>query len=239
MPCKNRCEGGLGEDVNFHPGAAIAKCLEGYSTGAPWQVAYLPIDPRDLGRSYDALIRINSQSGKGGMAYIIEREIGMRMPRWLQVDFSAIVQAHNDEHQSEITADELRQLFELHYLHNDQPWQLVAHDLHRQRGEREYARLELRHGRQHLVLEQQGHGALDALIGALSQALPEAPIIIEYDEHALSAGNDAQAVAFIQLSYRGRRYCAAGRSEDIVEASILAVLSALNRAVAAADGLAA
>jgi 2-isopropylmalate synthase len=211
---------------------AIAKCLQDYRPGDPWSIAYLPIDPCDLGRSYEALIRINSQSGKGGIAYIIEQESGIHMPRWMQIDFSKVVQRHVEQSATEVSANEIWQLFQQHYLQQDRPWQLLSYQLQRHHNGTEHVNLEmLQDGQRHFQIEQQGSGALEAFVSALRHVLPESPVIIEYTEHSLAPSNNAQAIAFVQLAYGGLRYCGAGCSSDIIEASMLAVLSALNQAL--------
>ncbi len=216
---------------------AINKCLQIYRPGDPWQVAYLPIDPRDIGRSYQAIIRINSQSGKGGIAYILQQHRGLQLPRWLQLDFSLQVQHMSEQSCSEVSADSIWQRFQANYLLTDSP--NVNHfQLHNYRIKREPTvgkgsdRLEaiVLTGQQPLHLAGEGQGAIAAFVEALAVRLKLQLRVIEYAEHALGQGTEADAIAYMQVSIDGQRYCGVGMSSDIIEASLRAVLSAINRA---------
>ncbi len=216
---------------------AINKCLQAYRPGDPWQVAYLPIDPRDIGRSYQAVIRINSQSGKGGIAYILQQHCGLQLPRWLQLDFSPQVQRMTERTSSEVSADNIWSLFQTSYLLTDSP-NSHHYQLHSYRIKREPAtskggdRLEaiVLIDQQPLHLAGEGQGVIAAFVEALAVRLKLQLRVIEYAEHALAQGTEADAIAYMQVSIDGQRYCGVGMSSDIIEASLRALLSAINRA---------
>ena len=209
---------------------AISKSLARQRDDEPWQVAYLPIDPRDLGRSYQEWVRINSQSGKGGIAHIMEREHGLSLPRWLQIDFSAQVQRHAETSPGEVTAATLRQIFDRRYLDSAGPWQLQGYRSTRH-GQRHEIAVDLRQGSRALSLTAEGNGTLDSFVRALEQACGSAIVIVNFAEHALARTTAASAIAYVELSVDRRRVCGAGCSSDVVEASMLAALSALNRSL--------
>jgi 2-isopropylmalate synthase len=207
---------------------AIKKCLAQQQPDQPWQVAYLPIDPGDIGRSYQELIRINSQSGKGGIAWILEREHGIQMPRWLQIEFSTVVQRYAQSSNSEVSAERVWQLFQQHYLQANGPWQFSGYQAQR-RGDLDQVELALAHHLQPLQITGNGAGAVDAFVSALARHTGQELVVIEYCEHALGHSNAGEAMAYVQLSVDGKRHGGVASSGDIVEASILAILSALNR----------
>ena len=205
---------------------AIKKGFAVQAPDAPWEVPYLPIDPADLGRSYESVIRVNSQSGKGGIAFLLERHHGIVMPRRLQVEFSTIVQRHTDEHGSEVTADQLWTLFSQAYLDETARIRLLAH---RMVGSDRGHQVELEvsvDGRRHL-LRGEGNGPIDAAVDALGL-----PIRVDaYEERSIDAGADARAIAFIEAACdgtNGTRY-GVGIDRSIVVASLRALISAANR----------
>ncbi len=208
---------------------AIRKCLTHYRPGQAWEVAYLPIDPRDIGRSYQELIRINSQSGKGGIAWVLEQEHGIEMPRWLQIEFSSQVQRHVQESQSEISAAQLWQLFQQHYLQQRGPWQLSGYQAQR-RGEADVVEVSMNYRGRELQLSASGSGVVDAFVSALQRHLQLAIVVIEFSEHSLGHSSDDRAMAYVQASIAGQRHSGVASSSDIVEASMLAILQAVNRA---------
>lgn len=207
---------------------AIRKCLAEQTPDRAWDVAYLPIDPGDVGRSYQELIRINSQSGKGGIAWVLEREQGIQMPRWLQIEFSTVVQRHAEQTQSEVSAAQLWQLFQQHYLEQRGPWQLHGYRAERQ-GEFDRVEIQLLHGNQPRELSGSGLGVVDAFVAALAEETGHSLVVAEYTEHALGHSSADAAMAYIQLNVDGRRHTGIARSDDIVEASMLAILVALNQ----------
>lgn len=204
---------------------AIKKGFAAQQVDARWQVPYLPIDPKDLGRSYDSIIRVNSQSGKGGVAYLLERQYGIVMPRRMQVAFSAVVQQYTDHHGSEVTAAELWQLFEQTYLHTPayilRDYQLDAGGQHIRMA------IDL-HGVSH-VLYGSGNGPVDAAIQAL-QGLGIHIQIRSFEERATAAsehGADATACAFVEVVCQGITAYGAGMDTNIVTATLKAILSGM------------
>lgn len=200
---------------------AIGKCLRRQPDAAPWQVAYLPIDPRDIGRSYEAVVRVNSQSGKGGAAFVLERDHGLRLPRWMQVTLARPVQQASEQSGGEVKSADIYRLWQQHFVQVPHGWALVDYTLDSQQGHDSLS-LTLSDGR---VLNGRGQGALEALVDALGGGVQ----IADYQEHAISAGTQAQAVAYVQLTLAGVERQAAALAEDSVAASLQAVLTAVGR----------
>jgi 2-isopropylmalate synthase len=194
-----------------------------------WQVAYLPIDPRDVGRTYQEVIRINSQSGKGGIAYVLEQDYGLILPRWLQVDFSPHVQRHAEQSETEVSAEAIWQIFQDTYIKVDKPITVERYQATRSEGsDRLRATLVTEAG--HMDIASEGKGILDAFVRAINTTLDNKIVIVDYSEHTLGDNEQAEAIAYVQLSINGQRSCGAGCSEDIVGASLRAVLNAVARA---------
>ena len=197
-----------------------------------WNVPYLPIDPADIGRNYDSVIRVNSQSGKGGIAYLMETEYGVVMPRRLQVEFSGVVQLHTDQHGGEMTAADIWQLFSRTYLETVQPVRYVEHHLF-EHGQAQGIRLSIEvNGVTHL-LKGEGNGPIDAAVHAL-QGIGMSVQVRSFEERSITASHeagDAQACAFMELTVPGSgvECYGAGVDANIVTASIKAMLSAVNR----------
>lgn len=213
---------------------AIKKCLaRRHERGETWQVAYLPIDPTDIGRSYQEVIRINSQSGKGGVAYVMQADHGFELPRWLQIDFSATVQAYAEDTESEISSQAIYTLFEQTYLPENPRWALSDYQLNRVDAV-DRLQLTVREGTAIQQLSGAGNGVVAAFVDALQRFVGKPIVLVEYSEHALSQSADAEAVCYIQLNIDGERSCGVGRSHDIVQASLRAILSALSRSAALA-----
>jgi len=205
---------------------AINKCLALRSAEDPWDVAYLPIDPRDIGRTYQEVIRINSQSGKGGVAYVLQRDHGYELPRWLQVDFSQSVQELAEESEAEVASEDIHRLFESTYLRNGAGWNLGRYQLAREEGEDALtATLHTPSGE--ASLSGRGNGVIDAFVNALESHFARRIVVVEYSEHTLGQSADAEAVCYVQLNVEGARPCGVGRSHDIVQATLNAILSAL------------
>jgi 2-isopropylmalate synthase len=194
-----------------------------------WQVAYLPIDPRDVGRTYQEVIRINSQSGKGGVAYVLEQDYGLILPRWLQVDFSPHVQQFAEQSETEVSAEQIRQIFEDTYVKVNKPITVERYQATRSEGcDRLRATLATESG--HRDIASEGKGILDAFVRAINATLDTKLVLVDYAEHTLGEDEQAEAIAYVQLSINGQRSCGAGCSEDIVGASLRAVLNAVARA---------
>jgi 2-isopropylmalate synthase len=206
---------------------AIKKCLAQRDTSKPWEVAYLPIDPADIGRSYQEVIRINSQSGKGGIAYVLERDFGLQLPRWLQIDFSPAVQAHAEASEAEVGSQELYQLFQQTYAEADGRWTLGKYQVNREDGS-DKLKAELLQGTAVHGLTGSGNGVVASFVNAMERFTGKQIVLVEYSEHALSHSADAEAVCYIQLNVNGNRFCGVGRSHDIIQASLDGILGAIN-----------
>jgi 2-isopropylmalate synthase len=210
---------------------AIKKGLSARTEADIWDVPYLPIDPTDLGRSYDSIIRVNSQSGKGGVAYLLEREFQLIMPRRLQIEFSQVVQTAADITGKELTAQELWDLFNREYINPRTPYVYRSHQLAASTDGADSERLTLQienAGRVETWLGQ-GSGPIDAMVNAI--ALPFD--VLSYEEHSRGQGSAANAVSYIEITTRSRRTLfGVGMHPNIITASLLAIVSAVNRAIA-------
>jgi 2-isopropylmalate synthase len=210
---------------------AIKKGLAARAEGQIWDVPYLPIDPSDVGRSYDSIIRVNSQSGKGGVAYLLERDYQLVMPRRLQIEFSQVVQAAADITGKELTSNELWDLFTQEYLAPRPPIVYRSHQLAASTDGADTERLSLqveRDGRVETWLGQ-GSGPIDAMVEAVGLPFD----VLSYEEHSRGQGSAAKAVSYIEITTRSRRTLfGAGMHSNIITASLLAILSAVNRAIA-------
>jgi 2-isopropylmalate synthase len=210
---------------------AIKKGLAARRDADIWDVPYLPIDPSDLGRSYDSIIRVNSQSGKGGVAYLLERDYQLVMPRRLQIEFSQVVQAAADITGKELTSQEIWDLFSREYLAPRMPYEYRSHQLAASTdgADTERLTLQVEHGGRVEAWLGQGSGPIDAMVNAI--ALPFD--VLSYEEHSRGQGSAAKAVSYIEITTRSRRTLfGAGMHPNIITASLLAVLSAVNRAIA-------
>jgi len=195
-----------------------------------WEVPYLPIDPHHLGRSYEAVIRVNSQSGKGGVAYIMKFEHGFDLPRRLQIEFSSVIQKLTEASGTEITAEQIWSSFESTYLTVARPLALIGHPFitTADTGDATVeAHVELDGAER--WLKGHGNGPIDAFVDALRGA-GLAVEITDYSEHALSEGADAKAAAYVEARIGGRTRWGVGLDANIVTASVRAVVSAVNRA---------
>ena len=207
---------------------AIRKCLLRQQPQAPWEVAYLPIDPKDIGRNYQAVIRINSQSGKGGVAFVLEREYGLSLPRWMQVELSSMVQRASEQHAGEIDAAIVYGLFREHFVFDQDPVRLLGYRLDRNGHDVIAARVA--HSGKERLLHGEGQGAISAFVDAWTRYSAQQVNVVDYAEHAIGEGTDAEAAAYVQLRVDGVRVAGASLDHDVVSASLKAVLSALNRA---------
>ena len=218
---------------------AIKKGFACQQRDAIWEVPYLPIDPADLGRSYDAVIRVNSQSGKGGMAYLLEQEYGLALPRRLQIEFSRVVQGLADASGREIAAADIHALFQREYLEQDTPYGYRSHRMtDNARAERADGRTDapvqvdvaIADGAVQRALHGRGNGPIDAFVRALGMDIR----LMDYHEHAIDSGADARAACYVELRVgNGQTLFGVGIDSNIVTASFKAVLSAVNRHVAA------
>jgi 2-isopropylmalate synthase len=207
---------------------AIKKGLARQQLDTVWEVPYLPIDPEDLGRSYDAVIRVNSQSGKGGIAYLLETVYGLVMPRRLQVEFSGVVQRHTDSTGAEVSAAELWEMFSREYLEPVVPVRYVEHHLY-EHGVVQGIRLTVEIDGRQVALSGEGNGPIDALAHAFKGLVG----VQSYEERSLGQGADAKAVAFVEVvadRMAGSHY-GVGIDANIVTASVRAMINAVNRCV--------
>ena len=210
---------------------AIKKGFVAQKADEQWAVPYLPIDPADVGRSYDSVIRVNSQSGKGGIAYLMETEHGIVMPRRLQVEFSGVVQKHTDTHGGEVSADDIWQLFARTYLEAGDNIRYREHHLF-EHGQQQGIRLTVDIGGTTHVLSGEGNGPINAAMHALASAGIQAQVRSYEERSMVPMGEDgnARACAFIEMAASGRGECyGAGIDGNIVTASIKALISGINR----------
>ena len=200
-----------------------------------WEIPYLPIDPADVGREYEPIIRINSQSGKGGAAFIMDHNYGYHMPKAMHPEFGAVVQAECDRTGRELTANEVYELFHREFLNISEPYALSRAKFYEEAVAGSVANVTHFSGvlsvrGQFMQLESRGNGPIDAFFNALVQAGIEGYSFISYSEHAISMGSDSQAVAYIELRVPGgRRIFGVGTEHNINFASVKGILSAINR----------
>jgi 2-isopropylmalate synthase len=201
-----------------------------------WEVPYLPIDPADLGRTYEAVIRINSQSGKGGIAYVLEQDHGLRLPRRLQIEFAQVIQSLTDETEEEVSSKQVHSAFEREYLLRSEPLEVVDFEVHGAGvdapGPRALSATVVWEG---VRQEIQGHGngPIDAFLDALHVSFGVELRVSDYSEHAVGAGADAGAVAYVEVvAPDGGALFGVGQDPSIAAASLRAVTSAVNRAAA-------
>ncbi len=201
-----------------------------------WGVPYLPIDPHDVGRSYEAVVRVNSQSGKGGVAYLMKTEYALELPRRLQIELSGVIQRHTDALGGEMTARQIWDVFSDEYLPGanaeQDAWGRFVPQQFRidSNGDgRDTVTATLTDSGEQVELQGTGNGPIAAFIDALSRYDIDVRVL-DYTEHALSAGGDAQAAAYVECAIAGRVLWGVGLHSSIIKASVLAVLSAVNRA---------
>ncbi len=210
---------------------AIKKGMEALaeSDGPVWEVPYLLIDPKDVGRTYEAVIRVNSQSGKGGVAYVMKAEHGLDLPRRIQIEFSRVIQHLAETEGGEVTPDEIWAAFDSEYLARTSPLELLGHRSAQETGEQEILEVALRLDGSERVVSGRGNGPIDSFVDALA-ALGVDVRVLDYHEHAVSSGADAQAACYIEAAVGDRVLWGVGIHPSIVTASLRAVASAVNRA---------
>lgn len=199
-----------------------------------WEVPYLPIDPQDVGRSYEAIIRINSQSGKGGIAYILQADYGLNLPRNLQVEFREIIQNITDEEGKELPSKRIHEEFQKLYVEQAEGRiKFVDHHTYpdpEQKGRR-ILTAEITDNGVTRNIEGKGTGPIDGFIDALSKYLGVKMSIIDYSEHSLKQGSDAAAISYVEVAYQDGKLFGAGINDNIVSASLEAIVSAANRVI--------
>jgi len=206
---------------------AIRKSLKKQQSDEPWQVAYLPIDPRDIGRDYQAVIRVNSQSGKGGMSFLLERDYGISLPRWMALELAPAVQAVSETVSGELSSQRIREVLTETFTQRT-PLTLIGYRLDRDADE--CVTVSLDDAGRAVRLSGQGNGVISAFMTAWQAHTGQSVSVVDYSEHALGEGSDAVAIAFVQLNVAGQRISGMAEDGDTVSASLKAVLSALNRA---------
>jgi 2-isopropylmalate synthase len=217
---------------------AIKKGFAQQKPDTLWEVPYLPIDPADLGRSYDAVIRVNSQSGKGGMAYLLEQEFGLQLPRRLQIEFSRAVQKVADATGREVAASDIHAIFQSEYFDQVTPFAYSAHKMVEDSSQAESVQIELMLSENGKAIAKKGsgNGPIDAFVHALGLDIK----LMDYHEHAIGSGADARAACYVELRLaNGPTLFGAAIDSNIVTASFKAVLSAVNRQLAMGDNRAA
>ena len=198
-----------------------------------WEVPYLPIDPKDVGRSYEAVIRINSQSGKGGVAYLLEKDHGLSMPRRLQIEFSQVIQKLADESGKEISPSDIWNNFQNTYLTKSGNYEFLEHNINSKANndgtQSDQIELSLLSNSKKLSIKGSGNGPLDAMIDAIKKDLDIDLKISDYHQHAISSGSDAQVVAYSELIFKDKSAWGVGIHQNTVIAGLESVISGLNR----------
>jgi 2-isopropylmalate synthase len=196
----------------------------------PWGVPYLPVDPKDVGRTYEAVIRVNSQSGKGGVAYIMKSEHSLDLPRRLQIEFSRVIQDRTDADGGEVTAGRMWEIFSAEYLTAGPRAGLLAHRTSSAVDTKDVLNVDVRIDGEIREIEGVGNGPISAFCDALGTVGIDVRVL-DYHEHALSAGSDAKAAAYVECQVGNQAFWGVGIDGNTVSASLKAVLSAINRAV--------
>ena len=214
---------------------AIKKGLNDLRTSnkETWEVPYLPIDPNDVGRSYEAVIRINSQSGKGGVAYLLEKDHGLSMPRRLQIEFSQVIQKIADETGKEISPSTIWKTFQETYLNEAGNFYFLQHHINSHANkdgiQMDELEIQIKKGDEEISINGSGNGPIDALIDALKHNLNIDISIEDYHQHAISSGSDAKAVAYSEILYKEQSVWGIGIHQNTVIAGFVSVINGLNR----------
>ncbi len=212
---------------------AIRKCLAQQKSGEPWDVAYLPIDPKDLGRDYQSVIRVNSQSGKGGVAYILEQDYGLQLPRWLQIEASRKVQAHAEKETIEVAPEKIWEIIQSAFMLTDETQQLSNYHL-THNGKQEHIRATLiSNDKQQTqqIINGQGDGALSAFCDAIKNHFGFQLEIVHYHQHAIGSGTGASAMGYVQVKINDKRYCGIAKNRDVMSANLNAILVCVKQAL--------
>ncbi|HWP13086.1 MAG TPA: 2-isopropylmalate synthase [Ramlibacter sp.] len=217
---------------------AIKKAFAARKEGEIWDMPYLPLDPKDLGRSYEAVIRVNSQSGKGGISYLLESEYGLELPRRLQIEFSQVVQTVMDATGKELTAQDLFELFEREYGIRSiaSPRHQLLEEAQGVAGKLVRLAADVEVSGRCLSIQGAGNGPIDAFVQALGAACGQPIRVLDYHEHAIGSGADARAVAYLELRIGAQTLFGVGMDSNIVSASLKAIVSGLQRTQAREKG---
>jgi len=198
--------------------------------GSSWEVPYLPIDPADVGSSYRETVRVNSQSGKGGVAFILEEFYGVSLPRPLLIEFSPIVQKLTENHGGELKPDQIWNAFVSEFIETDGPYKLIEYQVALNSDGHESCQARVQVGDNTLDIQGEGSGPIDAFVAALVETLNEPLDIVEYQEYALEKGNEAQAICILALNDdKGNKYYGVGISQNTITAAFSSIIAAVNR----------
>ncbi|HDY84095.1 MAG TPA: 2-isopropylmalate synthase [Methylophaga aminisulfidivorans] len=209
---------------------AIKKGLAVQKRDEYWQVPYLPIDPADLGRNYDAVVRVNSQSGKGGVSFLLQQNAGYELPRRLQIEFSKIVQKVSDSSGREINADNIVSLFDDEYLQVSTPYQYMGSHIVDEESHQVMGHVVVKYHDERIELKGQGNGPLDAVAKAISEHIGEVVTVADYHEHGMSGGSDATAVSYVEVKIgNNATLFGVGQDQNITTSAIKALLNGVNR----------
>ncbi|HAK51368.1 MAG TPA: 2-isopropylmalate synthase, partial [Gammaproteobacteria bacterium] len=210
---------------------AIRKGMAFVESGSDseWEVPYLPIDPADVGGSYRETVRVNSQSGKGGIAFILENYFGVALPRALLLEFSPIVQALTEQKGGELQPEEIWQAFVSEFIEADGPYKLIDYQL-RSEGDGETCEANIMVAENEMAVVGEGSGPIDAFVDGLVKTLNEPLNVVDYQEYALNEGKEAQAICILAISdEQGNKYYGVGISQNTVTAAYKSILAATNR----------
>ena len=205
---------------------AIKKGLSAISqsNNPHWEVPYLPIDPSDLGRTYEAVVRINSQSGKGGIAYILEKDHGVSLPRRLQISLSTKIQKVADETGKELLSHEIWDIFDKNFIQGPNKAELISFELNTSDGENDSIKVEAKLNQKKLEFSGSGNGPIDAMIQGINKKMSLNLSITDYHQHSLGTGSDAKAVAYIEVSDGNKTHWGVGIDENTIRASLRAIM---------------
>ena len=209
---------------------AIRKCLSRRKEGDAWNVAYLPIDPFDVGRRYEEVVRINSQSGKGGVSFLLQQHAGFELPRRLQIEFSKVVQKVSDNSGREINAENIVSLFDDEYVQVNSPYQYMGSHIVDEESHQVMSHVVVKYEQQRIELKGQGNGPLDAVAKAISEHIGETVTVADYHEHGMTAGSDATAVSYVEVKMgEHATVFGVGQDKNITTSAIKALLNGVNR----------
>lgn len=212
---------------------AIKKGLAIQKPDEIWQVPYLPIDPADLGRSYDAVVRVNSQSGKGGVSFLLDRQAGLQLPRKLQIEFSRIVQQHNDSSGKEMSASDIVALFKATYLTQSDWIEYTQSQIKTVEDNQQQVDIQLVHNGSSVNISGVGNGPIDAAANAIQSFIGEPLEIVDYHEHAIGEGSGVSAVCYLELKTNNNSsHFGVAKDNNIMTAAIKAMLSGIHRKIA-------
>ena len=209
---------------------AIKKGFAAQTPESHWNIPYLPVDPADLGRSYDAVVRVNSQSGKGGVSFLLQQQAGFELPRRLQIEFSKQVQKVSDETSKEINGAAICRLFDEAYLQVNAPYQFKSSKVSDDNEEWVTAEISLQHDNHPLTLTGHGNGPVDAAAKAIGEYIGDAITVVDYHEHGIGSGSDALAVCYVEIkTSSSNALFGVGQDKNISRAAIKALINGVNR----------